>query len=53
VYVIDYKTGRPSAEERREYISQVKNYTKIIEKLSGRKTEGRIFYIDSKEVEKI
>ncbi len=52
-YVIDYKSGNPSGEERREYLAQVKNYISIVQSLTGKKTEGRIFYLNSGEVEEI
>ena len=50
VSVIDYKTGT-NKEAEREYISQLKNYIRILKEIyPGKKLEGVIAYVDLKEV---
>ncbi len=53
VYVIDYKTGNPNNEERREYRAQVKRYCEVLGDLLRKPADGFILYIDKGEVEKI
>jgi len=53
VTVIDYKTGLEKTEEEK-YLSQVRNYRKILQNLyPNKKVEGVIAYFDRKEVTKI
>jgi ATP-dependent helicase/nuclease subunit A len=50
VTVIDYKTGTDKEAEK-EYISQLKNYIRILEEIySDKKVEGIIAYVDLKEI---
>jgi ATP-dependent exoDNAse (exonuclease V) beta subunit len=53
ISVIDYKTGTDKEAER-EYISQVKNYIRILKEIyPGKKMDGVIAYVDLKEVRKV
>ncbi|OGP92260.1 MAG: hypothetical protein A2157_19585 [Deltaproteobacteria bacterium RBG_16_47_11] len=53
VTVIDYKTGADKEAEK-EYISQLKNYIRILEEIyPDKKVEGGIAYVDLKEIKKI
>jgi ATP-dependent helicase/nuclease subunit A len=53
ISVIDYKTGTDKETEK-EYISQLKNYIRILEEIySGRRVEGVIAYVDLKEIKKV
>jgi ATP-dependent exoDNAse (exonuclease V) beta subunit len=53
ISVIDYKTGTDKEAER-EYISQLKNYIRILKEIyPGKKVEGIIAYVDLKEVRKV
>jgi ATP-dependent exoDNAse (exonuclease V) beta subunit len=53
VSVIDYKTGTDKEGER-EYISQLKNYIRILKEVYPDKdVEGVILYVDLKEVTKV
>jgi len=45
VEVIDYKSTKPKDESA--YINQVKHYIKVVEKITGKKVRGRIFYVDT------
>jgi ATP-dependent helicase/nuclease subunit A len=50
VSVIDYKTGT-GKEAEKEYISQIKNYMRILKEIySGKNVEGVIAYVDLKEI---
>jgi exodeoxyribonuclease V beta subunit len=44
ITVIDYKTTRPKDE--RSYIKQIRHYMEVVEKITGKKAKGKIFYID-------
>ena len=53
VSVIDYKTGT-SKEAEKEYISQLKNYIRILKEIYPDKNiEGVIAYVDLKEIKKV
>ncbi len=53
VIVIDYKTGTDKEIER-EYVSQLKNYIRILKEIyPDRNIEGIIAYVDLKEIKKV
>ena len=53
VSVIDYKTGTDKKAEK-EYISQVKNYIRILKEIyPDKKVEGIIAYVDLKEIKRV
>jgi ATP-dependent exoDNAse (exonuclease V) beta subunit len=53
ISVIDYKTGTDKETEN-EYISQLKNYIRILKEVyPGKKVEGVIAYVDLKEIKKV
>jgi ATP-dependent helicase/nuclease subunit A len=53
VTVIDYKTGT-GKETEKEYISQLKNYIRILKEIYPDKdVEGMIAYLDLKEIKKV
>ena len=53
VSVIDYKTGTDKEAEK-EYISQLKNYIRILKEIyPDKKVEGVIAYVDLKEIRKV
>jgi ATP-dependent exoDNAse (exonuclease V) beta subunit len=53
VTVIDYKTGT-DRETEKEYISQLKNYIRIMKEIYlDKKVEGIIAYVDLKEIRKV
>jgi ATP-dependent exoDNAse (exonuclease V) beta subunit len=53
VSVIDYKTGTDKEAEE-EYISQLKNYIRILEEIyPDKNVEGVIAYVDLKEIKKV
>jgi ATP-dependent exoDNAse (exonuclease V) beta subunit len=53
VSVIDYKTGTDKKAEK-EYISQVKNYIRILKEIyPDKKVEGFIAYVDLKEIKRV
>jgi ATP-dependent exoDNAse (exonuclease V) beta subunit len=53
ISVIEYKTGTDKEAEK-EYISQLKNYIRILKEIyPGKKVEGVIAYVDLKEVKKV
>jgi ribonucleoside-diphosphate reductase beta chain/exodeoxyribonuclease V beta subunit len=53
VSVIDYKTGTDKKAEK-EYISQVKNYIRILKEIyPDKKVEGIIAYVDMKEIKRV
>jgi len=53
VSVIDYKTGN-NKEAEKEYISQLKNYIRILKEIYPDKNiEGVIAYVDLKEIKKV
>jgi ATP-dependent exoDNAse (exonuclease V) beta subunit len=53
VSVIDFKTGT-EREAEKEYISQLKNYTRILKEIyPDRNIEGVIAYVDLKEIRKV
>jgi ATP-dependent exoDNAse (exonuclease V) beta subunit len=53
ISVIDYKTGTDKEAEK-EYISQLKNYIRILKEIYPRKrVEGVIAYVDLKEIKKV
>ena len=53
VSVIDYKTGA-DREAEKEYISQLKNYIRILKEIyPEKKVEGIIAYVDLKEIKKV
>ena len=53
VTVIDYKTGT-DREAEEEYISQLKNYIRILKEIYlDKKVEGIIAYVDLKEIRKV
>jgi ATP-dependent helicase/nuclease subunit A len=50
IFVIDYKTGTDKEAEK-EYVSQLKNYIRIIKEIyPGKNVEGVIAYVDLREV---
>jgi ATP-dependent exoDNAse (exonuclease V) beta subunit len=50
ISVMDYKTGADRKAEK-EYISQLRNYIRILKEIyPGKKVEGVITYVDSKEI---
>ncbi len=53
ICVVDYKTGT-DRETEKGYISQLKNYIRILKEIyPGKKIEGAIAYVDSKEIRKV
>ena len=53
ISVIDYKTGTDKEAEK-EYISQLKNYIRILKEIyPDKKVEGVIAYVDLKEIRKV
>ncbi len=53
ISVVDYKTGT-DRESEKEYISQLKNYLRILKEVyPGKKVEGVIAYVDLKEIRKV
>ncbi|HUL38106.1 MAG TPA: UvrD-helicase domain-containing protein [Thermodesulfobacteriota bacterium] len=53
VSVIDYKTGT-NKEAEKEYISQLKNYIRILKEIyPGKNIEGVIAYVDLNEIKKV
>ena len=53
VSVIDYKTGTDKEAEK-EYISQLKNYIRILKEIyPDKNVEGIIAYVDLKEIKKV
>jgi ATP-dependent exoDNAse (exonuclease V) beta subunit len=53
VSVIDYKTGT-EREAEKEYISQLRNYTRILKEIyPDKKIEGIIVYVDLKEIRRV
>ena len=42
--IIDYKSAKPHDES--VYIKQVRHYIEAVEKISGKKMNGKIFYVD-------
>jgi ATP-dependent exoDNAse (exonuclease V) beta subunit len=53
ISVIDFKTGA-DREAEREYISQLKNYIRILKEIyPEKKVEGIIAYVDLKEIRKV
>jgi ATP-dependent helicase/nuclease subunit A len=53
ISVIDYKTGTDKEAEK-EYISQLKNYIRILKEIyPGKKVEGVIAYVDLKEISRV
>ena len=53
ISVVDYKTGTDKETEK-EYISQLKNYMRILKEIyPGKKVEGVIAYVDLKEVSRV
>jgi ATP-dependent exoDNAse (exonuclease V) beta subunit len=53
ISVIDYKTGTDKETEN-EYISQLKNYIRILKEVyPDKKVEGVIAYVDLKEIKKV
>ena len=53
VSVIDYKTGTDKEAEK-EYISQLKNYIRILKEIyPDKNVEGVIAYVDLKEIKKV
>ncbi|WP_457562747.1 3'-5' exonuclease, partial [Caminibacter pacificus] len=51
VEIIDYKSTRPKDE--RAYVNQVKHYMEVVEKITGKKVKGRIFYVDTLEFREV
>ena len=50
ITVIDYKTGTDKEAEK-EYISQIKNYIRILKEIyPDKNVEGIIAYVDLKEI---
>ena len=49
--IIDYKSTRPNDEKG--YLKQVRNYIDAIQKLSGKKLKGKLFYADSMEFREV
>ncbi|MFB3885003.1 MAG: UvrD-helicase domain-containing protein [Thermodesulfobacteriota bacterium] len=53
IFVIDYKTGT-AKEREKEYISQLKNYIRILQEIyPDKKVEGAILYVDRKETTRV
>ncbi|WP_456469722.1 RecB-like helicase [Caminibacter sp.] len=51
IEVIDYKSTKPKDE--RAYIKQVRHYVEVVEKLTGKKVKGKIFYVDTQEFKEV
>ena len=49
--IIDYKSVRPHDESK--YIKQVKDYMNALEKITGKKYTGKIFYVDIMEFKEV
>jgi exodeoxyribonuclease V beta subunit len=49
--IIDYKTTRPKDESG--YVNQVRHYMKVVEKLTGKKPIGKIYYIDEQKFREV
>ncbi|MEO1924345.1 MAG: PD-(D/E)XK nuclease family protein, partial [Nautiliaceae bacterium] len=49
--IIDYKTTKPKDE--RAYVKQVRHYMEVVEKLTGKKAQGKIFYVDTLEFREV
>jgi len=49
--IIDYKSATPHDEKK--YIDQVKHYINALEKITGKKYKGKIFYVDRMEFKDI
>jgi ATP-dependent helicase/nuclease subunit A len=53
ISIIDYKTGT-DREAEKEYISQVRNYIRILKEIyPDKKVEGVIAYVDLKEIKRV
>ncbi len=51
ILIIDYKSTRPNDE--RAYIKQVRSYIEAVEKITGKKAKGKLFYVDTQELKEI
>ncbi len=51
ILIIDYKSTRPNDE--RAYIKQVRSYIEAVEKITGKKAKGKLFYVDTQEFKEI
>ena len=49
--IIDYKTTKPHDESA--YIKQVQHYIEVVEKLTGKKVKGKIFYVDTQKFREV
>jgi len=45
VEIIDYKSTKPKDES--QYVNQVRHYMNVVEKITGKKVKGKIFYVDT------
>jgi exodeoxyribonuclease V beta subunit len=51
ILIIDYKSTRPNDE--RAYIKQVRGYIEAVEKITGKKAKGKLFYVDKREFKEV
>ncbi len=51
ILIIDYKSTRPNDE--RAYIKQVRSYVEAVEKITGKKAKGKLFYVDEREFKEV
>jgi exodeoxyribonuclease V beta subunit len=51
VEIIDYKSKKPNDES--SYIKQVRHYVEVVEKLTGKKVKGKIFYVDTQKFREV
>ncbi|MEO1928305.1 MAG: RecB-like helicase [Nautiliaceae bacterium] len=51
IVIIDYKSTRPHDE--RAYIKQVRGYIEAVEKITGKKARGKLFYVDEREFKEV
>ncbi|WP_304412262.1 3'-5' exonuclease [Lebetimonas sp. JH369] len=49
--IIDYKSTKPKDENG--YLNQVRHYMEVVEKLTGKKAKGYLFYVDEQEFREV
>ncbi|WP_024789304.1 PD-(D/E)XK nuclease family protein [Lebetimonas sp. JH292] len=49
--IIDYKSTKPKDESG--YLNQVRHYMEVVEKLTGKKAKGYLFYVDEQEFREV
>jgi exodeoxyribonuclease V beta subunit len=49
--IIDYKSTKPKDESG--YLNQVRHYIEVVEKLTGKKAKGYLFYVDEQEFREV